>query len=227
VVRFDLDLQQPVRDPQGFCIECAPEEAGEVIGKILKDASKPGARFEGYATKADTEKKVLHDVFAKGDSWFRTGDLMRKDADGYFYFVDRIGDTFRWKGENVSTTEVEETIGRFPGVAESNVYGVSIPGHDGRAGMAALVLDGSFDPAAFHRHLAASLPDYARPLFLRIRGEMDVTSTFKQKKIDFVAQGFDPAATSDPIYFDDPAAEAFVRIDPALYDRIRDGGFRL
>jgi fatty-acyl-CoA synthase len=227
VVRFDLDSQQPIRDPQGFCIECAPEEAGEVIGKILKDASKPGARFEGYATKADTEKKVLHDVFAKGDSWFRTGDLMRKDADGYFYFVDRIGDTFRWKGENVSTTEVEETIGRFPGVAESNVYGVSIPGHDGRAGMAALVLDGSFDPAAFHRHLAASLPDYARPLFLRIRGEMDVTSTFKQKKIDFVAQGFDPAATSDPIYFDDPAAEAFVRIDPALYDRIRDGGFRL
>jgi fatty-acyl-CoA synthase len=227
VVRFDLDSQQPIRGPQGFCIECAPEEAGEVIGKILKDASKPGARFEGYATKADTEKKVLHDVFAKGDSWFRTGDLMRKDADGYFYFVDRIGDTFRWKGENVSTTEVEETIGRFPGIAESNVYGVSIPGHDGRAGMAALVLDGSFDLAAFHRHLAASLPDYAQPLFLRIRGEMDVTSTFKQKKIDFVAQGFDPAATSDPIYFDDPVAQTFVRIDPALYVLIRGGGFRL
>jgi fatty-acyl-CoA synthase len=227
VVRFDLDSQQPIRGPQGFCIECAPEEAGEVIGKILKDASKPGARFEGYATKPDTEKKVLHDVFAKGDSWFRTGDLMRKDADGYFYFVDRIGDTFRWKGENVSTTEVEETIGRFPGIAESNVYGVSIPGHDGRAGMAALVPDGSFDLAAFRRHLAASLPDYARPLFLRIRGEMDVTSTFKQKKIDFVAQGFDPAASSDAIYFDDPAAQAFVRIDPALYGRIRDGGFRL
>jgi fatty-acyl-CoA synthase len=227
VVRFDLDSQQPIRDSQGFCIECAPEEAGEVIGKILKDASKPGARFEGYATNEDTEKKVLHDVFAKGDSWFRTGDLMRKDADGYFYFVDRIGDTFRWKGENVSTTEVEETIGLFPGVAESNVYGVTIPGHDGRAGMAALVLEGRFDTAAFHAHLAASLPDYARPLFLRIRREMDVTSTFKQKKIDFVAQGFDPAATSDPIYFDDPVAQAFVRIDQALYGRIRAGGFRL
>jgi fatty-acyl-CoA synthase len=227
VVRFDLDLQQPVRDPQGFCIECAPEEAGEVIGKILKDASKPGARFEGYATRTDTEKKVLHDVFQRGDSWFRTGDLMRKDTDGYFFFVDRIGDTFRWKGENVSTTEVEETIGRFPGVAETNVYGVSIPGHDGRAGMAALVLDGNLDLAAFRRHLAESLPDYARPLFLRIRGEMDVTSTFKQKKIDFVAQGFDPAATTDPIYFDDPVAHAFVRIDQALYDRIRGGGFRL
>jgi len=227
VVRFDIGLQQPIRDPQGFCIECAPEEAGEVIGNILKDASKPGARFEGYATKAETEKKILHDVFQKGDSWFRTGDLMRKDADGYFYFVDRIGDTFRWKGENVSTTEVEETIGRFPGVEETNVYGVSIPGRDGRAGMTAVVVNASFDLAAFRKHLASSLPDYARPLFLRIRGEMDVTSTFKQKKIDYVAQGFDPAATTDPIFFDDPAEKAFVRIDRALHDRIRDGGIRL
>ncbi len=227
VVRFDIDLQQPIRGAQGFCIECAPEEAGEVIGKILKDASKPGARFEGYATQAETEKKILHDVFVKGDSWFRTGDLMRKDQDGYFYFVDRIGDTFRWKGENVSTTEVEETIGQFPGVEETNVYGVSIPGRDGRAGMAALVVNGSFDLTALRKHLASSLPDYARPLFLRIRGEMDVTSTFKQKKIDFVAQGFDPAATTDPIYFDDPAAKAFVRIDRALHDHIRDGGIRL
>src|SRR6266550_3793424 len=108
VVRFDVERQQPSRDKNGFCIECDPGEAGEVIGKILKDSSKPGARFEGYAAAAETEKKILHDVFKKGDVWFRTGDLMRKDKDGYFYFVDRIGDTFRWKGENVSTTEVEE-----------------------------------------------------------------------------------------------------------------------
>jgi fatty-acyl-CoA synthase len=227
VVRFDLDLQQPIRDPQGFCIECKIEEPGEVIGKILKDPSKPGARFEGYATKVETDKKVLHDVFEKGDSWFRTGDLMRKDADGYFYFMDRIGDTFRWKGENVSTTEVEETIGQFPGVGETNVYGVSIPGRDGRAGMAALVVNSRFDLAEFRNYLARDLPDYARPLFLRLRSEMDVTSTFKQRKIDFVAQGFDPGATADPIYFDDPAAKAFVRIDRALHDRIRDGGVRL
>jgi fatty-acyl-CoA synthase len=152
---------------------------------------------------------------------------MRKDADGYFYFVDRIGDTFRWKGENVSTTEVEETIGQFPGVEETNVYGVSIPGRDGRVGMAALVVNTGFDLAGFRKHLRGSLPDYARPLFLRIRGEMDVTSTFKQKKIDFVVQGFDPGATADPIFFDDPAAKAFVRMDRALHDRIRDGGMRL
>ena len=113
VVQFDVEAQQPVRDAQGFCIECADDEPGEVIGKIISDAAKPGARFEGYATKAETDKKILHDVFEKGDVWFRTGDLMRKDKNGYFYFVDRIGDTFRWKGENVSTTEVEEAIGQF------------------------------------------------------------------------------------------------------------------
>ncbi|HLH97621.1 MAG TPA: long-chain-acyl-CoA synthetase [Xanthobacteraceae bacterium] len=227
IVRIDIDTQQPVRSAEGRCVECDPEEVGEVIGKIVNDASKPSARFEGYASQAETEKKILRDAFVKGDSWFRTGDLMRKDADGYFYFVDRIGDTFRWKGENVSTTEVEETISQFPGVAESNVYGVSIPGRDGRAGMAALVVDSAFDLSAFRKHLAASLPDYARPLFLRIRSEMDVTSTFKQKKIDFVAQGFDPTVITDPIFFDDPSAEAFVRMDRALYQRIRDGGVRL
>ena len=113
VVRFDVELQQPVRGADGFCIECDSDEPGEVIGKILKDPSRPGARFEGYATEAETNKKILRDVFAKGDIWFRTGDLMRKDDDGYFYFVDRIGDTFRWKGENVSTTEVEEAIGQY------------------------------------------------------------------------------------------------------------------
>jgi fatty-acyl-CoA synthase len=114
-----------------------------------------------------------------------------------------------------------------PGVEESNVYGVSIPGRDGRAGMAALVVNASFDLAEFRKHLTRSLPDYARPLFLRIRGEMDVTSTFKQKKVDFVEQGFDPSVTADPIYFDDPAAKAFVRIDAALHHRIRNGGIRL
>ena len=152
---------------------------------------------------------------------------MRKDADGYFYFVDRIGDTFRWKGENVSTTEVEEVIGRFPGIKETNVYGVRIPGHDGRAGMAAIVTRGSLDLAGLRTHLANSLPDYARPLFLRIRAEMDITSTFKQKKVDFVAQAFDPGVTPDPIYFDDAAQGAFVRVDAALYERLREGSIRV
>jgi len=227
VVRFDVERQEPVRNEQGFCIECNPDEPGEVIGRILKDSSKPGARFEGYATTAETEKKVLHDVFAKGDIWFRTGDLMRKDADGYFYFIDRIGDTFRWKGENVSTTEVEEAIGAFDGALEANVYGVHIPGRDGRAGMAAVVAKQGFNLAGFREHLVNRLPDYARPVFLRMRGDIEVTSTFKTKKVDLVKEGFDPGLTSDPIYFNDPAAKAFVRLDDALYQSIRAGQMRL
>jgi fatty-acyl-CoA synthase len=227
VVRFDVELQQPVRNAQGFCIECGEDEPGEVIGKILKDASKPGARFEGYAAVAETERKILHDVFEKGDAWFRTGDLMRKDKHGYFYFVDRIGDTFRWKGENVSTTEVQEAIGDFDGILDANMYGVAVPGRDGRAGMAALVVKDGFNLTNFREHLARRLPDYARPVFLRIRHEIDVTTTFKQKKIDLAKEGFDPSATADPIYVNDPAAKAFVRLDAALFDRIRAGEVRL
>jgi fatty-acyl-CoA synthase len=179
IVRFDVERQQPFRDARGLCVECASDEAGEVIGKILKDASKPGARFEGYASGAETDKKILRDVFAKGDVWFRTGDLMRKDKDGYFYFVDRIGDTFRWKGENVSTTEVEAAISRFDGVLTTNVYGVPVTGRDGRAGMAAIVAADHLDLSALYGHLARELPEYARPVFLRIREETDVTPTFK------------------------------------------------
>ncbi len=178
-------------------------------------------------TKAETDKKILRNVFEKDDVWFRTGDLMRKDARGYFYFVDRIGDTFRWKGENVSTTEVAEAMGTFEGVQDANVYGVSVPGRDGRAGMAAIVVA---DNSTSRRCAIISpqrLPDYARPVFLRIRQDMDMTATFKQKKVDLVKQGFDPDAIGEPIYFNDPAAKAFVRIDAPLYKRICAGEIRL
>jgi fatty-acyl-CoA synthase len=227
VVKFDVEKEQPVRNAQGLCIECELGETGEMIGHILKDPSKPGARFEGYATEAETEKKIMRDVFAKGDMWFRTGDLMRKEAGGYFYFVDRIGDTFRWKGENVSTSEVSEAITVFPGVAEANVYGVTIPGRDGRAGMAALVVDEAFDVQKFRTYLAKQLPDYARPLFLRILGEIEITATFKQKKMNLVKQGFDPSQTRDAIYFNNPESGAFERVDQALHERITAGKVRV
>ena len=136
IVRFDVESEMPVRGPDGFCIECGDDEAGEAIGKIVDE---PGRSFEGYTQETDTRKKILHDVFEKGDAWFRTGDLMRRDEHGYFYFVDRIGDTFRWKGENVATSEVAEALGIIPGILDANVYGVHVPGMDGRAGMAALV----------------------------------------------------------------------------------------
>jgi fatty-acyl-CoA synthase len=227
VVRFDAERQLPARDRRGFCVECAFDEVGEVIGKILSDPSQPGARFEGYTSQSETESKILHDVFEEGDVWFRTGDLMRKDKRGYFYFVDRIGDTFRWKGENVSTTEVELVLDQFDCILEANVYGVAVEGRDGRAGMAAVVAKDNLDLAALHEHLVRCLPDYARPVFLRIRRDIDVTSTFKQKKLVLVQESFDPTRSEDPIYFNDLRSEAFVRIDTGLYRDINAGKLRV
>jgi fatty-acyl-CoA synthase len=227
IVRYDMDRQAPIRNALGRCEEAAVGEAGEALGRIFHDPSKPSGRFEGYSNVADNEAKILHDVFADGDAWFRSGDLMRKDAGGYFYFVDRIGDTFRWKGENVSTTEVAEVMGVFNGIREANVYGVEVPGFEGRAGMAAVVCDDGLDLAALRAYLAAHLPDYARPLFLRIRSDIDKTATFKQRKIHMAKEGFDPARVGDVVYFDDPRARAYVRLDEALYGQIVSGEVRV
>jgi len=229
VVKLDLETEKPVRTPDGLCVECAPDEPGEMIGEIVNDPSKPGSRFEGYADKAETEKKILHDVFVKGDAWFRSGDILRKDAYGYFYFVDRIGDTFRWKGENVSTNEVSERLTGFPGLLESTVYGVAVPGFDGRAGMMSVVIEDhdAFELAAFHAHVKAQLPDYARPLFLRFRRHLETTGTFKQRKVDLLADGFDPSRLFDPLYFDMPGENRYVPLDEELYERIVTGKLRL
>jgi fatty-acyl-CoA synthase len=229
IVAFDVETNTQKRDAQGHCIECAPDEPGELIAEIRDDPNMPAARFDGYANPADTRAKILRDVFKPGDAWFRTGDLLRRDARGYFYFIDRIGDTFRWKGENVSTTEIAETIHGFAGVAEAIVYGVAVPRNDGRAGMAALVVQDflNFDLAGLRRFLAQRLPPYARPLFLRFRDEHEVTSTFKAKKTQLVADGFDPARVAEPLFFDDRAAEAYRRVDADLAAAIGAGAIRL
>lgn len=227
VVRFDIEHEEPIRGSNGLCIRCAPNEIGEVVGMVLDDPKRPNQRFEGYADKAATEKKILRDVFAKGDIWFRTGDLMRRDELGYFYFVDRIGDTYRWKGENVATSQVSEEMTVFPGVKEANVYGIHIPGKDGRAGMAALSVEEGFDISGLHRHVQRQLPEYARPLFVRIQDHIEVTGTFKQRKVDLVAEGFDPKKISDPLYFAHPEKQRYVRLDDALYDAICKGELRI
>ncbi len=227
IVRYDMERQAPVRNALGLCEEAGVGEAGEALGRIFHDPSKPASRFEGYSNTADNHAKILRDVFAEGDTWFRTGDLMRIDADGYFYFVDRIGDTFRWKGENVSTTEIAEVMGVFKGIHEANVYGVEVPGHEGRAGMAAIVRDDGIDLAALHAYLVAHLPDYARPLFLRIRSDINKTATFKQRKIDMAKEGFNPAQIEDALFFDDPRVGAYVRLDEALYTQIVSGEVRV
>jgi fatty-acyl-CoA synthase len=227
LVRFDIDHEEPVRNDRGFCIGCDPNETGEAIGQIFEASSNPGNRFEGYTSAEDSARKILRNVFEPGDAWFRTGDLMRKDEQAYFYFVDRIGDTFRWKGENVATGEVAEAICKFPGITQANVYGVAIPEADGRAGMAALTTPEDLDLVAFRAHLLALLPGYAQPLFLRIRKEMEATATFKYTKSVLVREGYDPAATSDVIYFNDRDLGAFVPLKAELFDRIQTGRIKL
>ena len=227
IVRSDIETEAPLRGPDGFVVKCQPGEVGEAISKIMNDPKRPSQRFEGYADPAATEKKILRDAFEKGDRWFRTGDLMRKDATGYYYFVDRIGDTFRWKGENVATSEVSEAITVFPGVKEANVYGVRVPGAEGRVGMAAMVVEDGIDLDGFARHVTQQLAAYARPVFLRVTHEIGTTSTFKQRKYDLVKQGFDPTAIGDEIFFLHPDLQTYVRLTPALYGDISEGKVRL
>jgi fatty-acyl-CoA synthase len=223
LVTFDFEKEMPIRDHRGFCVRCETNEVGEAISKISTDSREFGSRFEGYSDQRQSERKILRDVFEKGDAWFRTGDLMRQDKGGYFYFVDRIGDTFRWKGENVASSEVSEAITAFPGIQEANVYGVEVPRRDGRAGMAALVVGDSVDLAAFRDHLVKTLPGYAQPLFLRICKKLETTATFKQKKTELVQLAYDPSKTNEAMYFNDPEQRAFVRLDKMVYERIQSG----
>ena len=225
LVAYDPQTGQPARGADGLCIRCARGESGEAIGRIA--SADPAHRFEGYTNAAETEKKVLRDVFEPGDAWLRTGDLMRLDARGFFHFVDRVGETFRWKGENVSAGEVAAVIDACPGVETCAVYGVSVPGAEGRAGMAAIVAGSGFDVARLRAHLAQALPAYARPLFLRLAPALAITETFKKASHRLAAQGFDPAEVADPLFFEDPAVGAYVPLDAPLFERIVRGAVRL
>jgi len=225
LVRFDLDAGVPARDAAGRCVRCAPHEPGEALGQILD--AHGATRFEGYTDAAASSKKILRDVFAPGDAWYRTGDLMRQDEQGFFYFVDRVGDTFRWKGENVSTTEVAGVIATCPGIVDAAVYGVSVPGSEGRAGMAALVTERDFDLAKLRRALLERLPAYARPIFIRIVTAIELTGTFKLRKQELAQEGYDPARVRDALYLDDPVRDAYVALDAKLHARLLAGMLRI
>jgi len=227
LVRCDVETSQPIRDEQGRCIPCGIDEPGEALARCQSDSAQAGSRFEGYTDPEASEKKVLRDVLQPGDAWIRTGDLMRKDNRGFFYFVDRLGDTFRWKSENVATTEVAQAILSFPGVLHAVVYGVKVETTEGRAGMAAVQLQTPLDLAALRQHLAAALPAYARPAFLRLWQACHMTGTFKYSKAELVRQGFNPDLCSDAIYFDNPETQALQPLDRALFDRIQSGEIRL
>jgi citronellyl-CoA synthetase len=227
LVKYDVDTDEIVRDSKGHCIKVAKGEPGLLLGKIT-----PVTEFEGYTNKEATEKKILRNVFKQGDAWFNTGDLMKVIDVGFamglphYQFVDRVGDTFRWKSENVSTNEVSEIINSHTQVALSNVYGVEVPKADGRAGMAALALvDGveELDVASFSAHVNAQLPAYARPVFLRIQRQLDTTGTFKLVKGELRSQGYDLEQVDDTLYVMKPGATVYEPLDADFAARIRAG----
>ena len=220
LVAFDDATQAPSRGADGLCRRVPRGEVGEAIGRVGESA-----RFEGYTDEAASSKKLLRDVFEPGDLWLRTGDLMRQDAQGFFFFVDRVGDTFRWKGENVSSAEVADAVAGCPGVVAAAVYGVAVPGTDGRAGMAALAVTPAFDLAALAAHLRAALPAYARPLLLRVQSELAQTATFKPQKAALAAEGYDPAVVTDPLFILD--ANGYVPLDAARHARLLAGTLKL
>jgi fatty-acyl-CoA synthase len=221
LVRCDLVSGDPIRGPDGLCQRCDADEPGEALGLIVTAADAAARRFDGYTDRAATERKVLRDVFEIGDQWFRTGDLMRRDAAGYFYFVDRLGDTFRWKGENVATTEVAGVIGSCPGVLDAVVYGVALPGTEGKAGMAALVVDETFNLMTLHTIMQDRLPTYARPLFVRLCGEIARTGTMKLSKASLASEGYQKG--DDPIWFNDRMSGKLVPFDREIRSKIESG----
>ena len=218
LVRYDIETDSHPRDENGFLQLCDVDEVGEGIGMIINIPDVVGGRFEGYTSAEATEKKILRNVVREGDAWWSSGDLLRCDADGYCWFVDRIGDTFRWNSENVSTAEVADVLGDFPGLDAITVYGVKVPGAEGRAGMAALVLQPGvrFDPAKFWALALDRLPRYAAPIYLRIAPTTDMTGNYKLRKVDLQRQGYDTALVEDPLYIRDDKLKTYVPLNPPL-----------
>jgi fatty-acyl-CoA synthase len=227
IVKFDQINEEPIRNAKGFCSECDPDEPGELLGKI--DPKKVTSRFDGYADPAATEKKILRNVLEQGDAYFRTGDLIRQDKKGYYYFVDRIGDTFRWKGENVSTNEVADIMTQHPQIEVANVYGVTVANADGRAGMASINTKGNTEPdwKSIYDFIREQLPEYAQPLFLRWQQQAELTGTFKLRKVELQKEGFNPESVKDPLYFRDTDAQTYAPITEELYAKIMGNGVRI
>jgi citronellyl-CoA synthetase len=227
LVKYDVDADALVRDAEGKCLKAEKNEPGLLLAQINAEQV-----FEGYTNAEATEKKIVRNAFEQGDAWFNSGDLIKRIDAGFtfgiphYQFVDRVGDTFRWKSENVSTNEVGEIINQHPQVDMCNVYGVEVPNADGRAGMAAVVLkegQKALDLESFYTFVTRELPAYARPVFVRIEHDMDVTGTFKMVKGDLRKQGYDVRQITDPVYVLKPSATKYERLDAAYLDVIRSG----
>ena len=225
IVKYDKEKEEPVRGPDGFMVKVGKGEAGLLIGEITDETP-----FDGYTDPEKTEKAILRDVFEKGDAWFNTGDMMRDIGFRHAQFVDRLGDTFRWKGENVSTTEVEQILDGHPGVVESVVYGVEIPGTNGRAGMAQVRLDrehGQFDFQDLADYLMRELPPFAVPVFLRVSDQaVETTGTFKHQKNHLKEQAFDLNRVDEPVYVLLPGEKCYQQLTPEIQRGIENGEYR-
>ncbi|MFW6051595.1 MAG: AMP-binding protein [Myxococcota bacterium] len=224
VVRWDPETNEPVRDDRGRCIECGPGEPGELVIKLPERPASAMSDFKGYTDEEATRKKILHDVFEPGDRYFRSGDLVKYDDKEYFYFVDRVGDTFRWKGENVSTAEVVEAVMRDPNVREATVTGVHVPGMEGQAGLAAVVSEDGFDSERFWQTVQ-ELPEYAQPRFVRVLGQLSTTGTFKIQNHVLRKEGVDPNRVADPLYL--RREDGYVPLTPELWLDVTRGRVRL
>ncbi|XP_076863535.1 long-chain fatty acid transport protein 2-like [Brachyhypopomus gauderio] len=225
LIKFDVEKDEPVRNTEGLCVPVSPGEPGLLVGKITTKSP-----FIGYAgNKQQTEKKRLRDVFVKGDLYFNSGDLLRIDCDNFVYFHDRVGDTFRWKGENVATTEVSDVLTMVDCIEEANVYGVAVQGHEGRIGMAAVTLKEGreFDCVNTYSVVTNYLPVYARPRFIRVQNSLEVTGTFKMKKVKLVEEGFNTALIQDPVYFLDLAAKKYIPFTQEIYNSVISGEMKL
>ncbi|XP_056463700.1 long-chain fatty acid transport protein 2-like isoform X2 [Gadus chalcogrammus] len=225
LVQFDPEREELVRDAYGLCVQVPTGETGLFLSKIT--ARNP---FGGYLNNPEqTERKKVRDVVEKGDLFLNSGDLMKIDEDGFVFFQDRVGDTFRWKGENVATTEVASILTMMDSVLDSNVYGVQLPGHEGRAGMATLTLkEGkTLDCRETFAHISHSLPQFAWPQFIRIQNDPELTGTFKQVKFRLVKEGFDPSTIRDPLFIVDPGRKTYSPLTQDCYDSIWSGKVKL
>lgn len=215
VVACDPDTSEPLRDARGRCRRVAEGETGLIIGFI-----NPVMAFDGYLDRKATSKKIIDGVFFSRDRWFNTGDLVRVDAGGWVAFADRAGDNYRWKGENISAGEVESALHGCAGLRESIVYGVEVPGAEGRAGMAALIVDADFSIDAFADWVHTRVPGYQQPRFVRILGDAArTTGTFKYQKAAYRADGYDPARVADPLYV--RGGGCYRLLDAAAHEAIR------
>ncbi|EEB19125.1 Long-chain fatty acid transport protein, putative [Pediculus humanus corporis] len=226
LLKVDKDTEEPIRNSKGFCIRCQPGEPGICVGKI--NSKQTISTFLGYADKVESEKKILKNVFKKGDNYFNSGDILVMDDYGYFSFKDRTGDTFRWKGENVATSEVEAVISNIIGYKDAIVFGVEVPHVEGKAGMVAIHdVDESVNLQEFDEKLKKMLPSYARPLFVRIIKNLPLTGTYKLKKKELQMEGFNITKIKDPVYFYDNRSQKFELLSSLLYNDILNGVLKL